>query len=158
MSQRRQTKNPSNNNNNNRPPNGVCRDFWYRGSCRFSEGCKFRHERPGLGQSTPVGGGGDPAGAAALRQSGGIQSRAAANADTTMASSGPLNAGQVNAYLNKFCSPAWAFKGVGQARLMLDVLAAVASDSSLLVQLLSLEFIKYADHLLPVLRGSPDGT
>ena len=113
----------------NRPPDGVCRDFWNTGNCRFPN-CKYRHERPG--QLAPT--------------SSSMQQRADAPAtfrdssnrmppmNLSLAGVGEMNFGQLTQALNKFCSASGAFKTLSQVQIMINVLASITPESSKLVR------------------------
>lgn len=128
MSHRRQ---PSDRTVSNRPSNGVCHDFWNTGTCRFPNNCKYRHERPGQAASvsrSPQQRAVDAP--ATFRDS----SNRMPLMNSSLASVGEMNFGQVTQALNKFCSSSGAFKTLSQVQIMINVLASITPESSKLVR------------------------
>lgn len=116
---------------NNHPPNGVCREFWRDGRCRFTN-CKYRHERPGqIAATTSTSQRPDGRGA---RGSTFSQQPLQVVQATSSLNIGMLDAGRVSLALNKFCSATGALQTLHQVHMLIDVLASIASDSSPLVR------------------------
>ena len=130
MSSARQAGNSSNRNTGH-APNGVCRNFWQDGRCRFGERCKYAHRRPG--QPTPLVSTRSDASATAnhSRLPLGSTNTLSNRERTTIESAESLiDAGQANVYLNRFCSSDGALKTSAQVKMLLKVIYGVASESS----------------------------